>query len=112
MHLEDAMPDIITPELFEHLVELAALELTPQEGEYIRRQLNGQLKVIAELEKIPIPADTPLAAHGISYLPQDRPPMREDEPRPSQLAASILRQAPDADEGFFAVPEIPHTELH
>ena len=37
------MSDPITPELFTHLVELAALELTPPEAEYLRGQLNGQL---------------------------------------------------------------------
>jgi aspartyl/glutamyl-tRNA(Asn/Gln) amidotransferase C subunit len=40
-----------------------------------------------------------------------RPALRADEPRPSQAAAKILAQAPETDEGYFVVPEIPQTEL-
>ena len=48
------MSDAITPEMFAHLVDLAALELSPEEAEYLRRQLNNQLKAIHELEAIPL----------------------------------------------------------
>ena len=105
------MPDEITPELFAHLVELAALELTPEESEYLRKELNGQLKAIHELEKILVPDDVPPAAHGVAFPPAIRPALRDDVARPSDAAEKILQQAPEADEGYFVVPEIPHTEL-
>jgi len=31
----------ISPAIFDHLVELAALELAPDEAEYLRRELNN-----------------------------------------------------------------------
>ena len=106
------MPDEISPELFDHLAELAAFELSPAESEYLRRQLKSQLKAIHELERIPVPADVPLAAHGVSYAPAIRPALRADEPAcDPALAARIVAQAPEVDEGYFVVPEIPHTEL-
>jgi aspartyl-tRNA(Asn)/glutamyl-tRNA(Gln) amidotransferase subunit C len=105
------MSDEITSELFAHLVELAALELTPEEGEYLRQQLNGQLKAIRELERIPVPDDVPPAAHGVPYPEAIRPPLRADEPRLSPSAGLILKQAPEVEEGYFVVPEIPHTDL-
>ena len=105
------MPDEITPELFARLVELAALELTPEESEYLRGQLNSQLKAIHELERIPIPDDVPPAAHGVAFAPDIRPALRADEARPSADAEKILKQAPETEEGYFVVPEIPHTEL-
>jgi aspartyl-tRNA(Asn)/glutamyl-tRNA(Gln) amidotransferase subunit C len=105
------MSDEITPELFAHLVELAALELTLEEGDYLRKQLNGQLKAIAELERIPVPDDVPPAAHGVAFPPEIRPTLRDDVPRPSANAEKILKQAPEAEEGYFVVPEIPHEEL-
>ena len=43
------MSDEITPELFNHLVELAALELNPDLAEYLLRELNNQIKAIHEL---------------------------------------------------------------
>ena len=106
------MADEITPELFEHLVELAALKLTPEESEYLRQQLNGQLKAIHELERIPVPDEVPPAAHGVTLTPGQRAPLRADEALPSACAEKILRQAPETDEGYFVVPEIPHTDLN
>ncbi|NJN44394.1 MAG: hypothetical protein HC806_06515 [Anaerolineae bacterium] len=64
------MPEEITPELFNHLVELAALELTSEESEYLRRELNRQLASIHTLAAIPIPDDVEPARAGFLILPQ------------------------------------------
>jgi len=105
------MTDQITPELFYHLVHLAALELEKQEGEYLRHELNNQLKSIDELLAIPIDETTPLAAHGITYTAEISQDIRHDdwirEPNPD----AILKLAPEIEDGFIVVPEIPHTEL-
>ena len=106
------MADAISPELFNHLVELAALELTPEEAEYLRGQLNGQLKAIAELERIPVPDDVPPAAHGVAFPAAIRSALRADQAQvDAALADRILQQAPEIDERYFVVPEIPHTDL-
>lgn len=106
-----AMADQITPELFAHLVELAALELQPDEADYLRRELNNQLKAIDELAAIPIPEDTPLARHGVPYAAAIRPAIRADEARTSGLAVEIMHQAPQTDDDYVAVPKTPHEEL-
>jgi aspartyl-tRNA(Asn)/glutamyl-tRNA(Gln) amidotransferase subunit C len=105
------MADRITPELFDHLAELASLELTAEEAEYLRRELNNQLKAIDELAAIPIPDGTPAARHGVGYPLQVRPPMRSDQAIASGLADEIMAQAPETSDGYIAVPEIPHEEL-
>ena len=105
------MADQISPELFDHLVELAALELTKDESEYLRRELNNQLKAIEELAAIPIPEGTPLARHGVPYEAAVRPFLRDDIAQSSRLAEAILEQAPQTDDNYIAVPEIPHEEL-
>jgi aspartyl-tRNA(Asn)/glutamyl-tRNA(Gln) amidotransferase subunit C len=105
------MTDQITPQVFEHLVLLAALELTPDEADYLRRQLNNQLKAIRELEAIPLDADTPVTSHGVPYTPEITPPIRQDEWRPDPAPQKILAQAPETQDGYIIVPEIPHTEL-
>ncbi len=105
------MSDAITPELFNHLVQLAALELDPQSAEYLRDQLNKQLKAIHELEEIPVDPDTPVASHGIAYTPQITQPERPDQWQPYPHPEDILLQAPEVDENYIAVPDIPHTEL-
>jgi aspartyl/glutamyl-tRNA(Asn/Gln) amidotransferase C subunit len=105
------MPDAITPEIFRYLVELAALELDPKEAEYLRRQLNGQLKAVAELESIEIDPQTPATSHGVPYPPEIRPPLRSDDVRPAHEADDILAQAPQTEDRYIVVPDIPHTEL-
>jgi aspartyl-tRNA(Asn)/glutamyl-tRNA(Gln) amidotransferase subunit C len=105
------MSDQISPEVFEHLVRLAALELEAQEAEYLRGQLNNQLKAIHELEAIPLEAGTTVTSHGVPYTAEITPPTRADEWQPHPATEKILAQAPELDEGYIIVPEIPHTEL-
>lgn len=101
----------ISPELFTHLVKLAALELTPQESEYLRHQLNNQLKAIHELEAIPLDPGTVVTTHGVPYTLQISPPVRLDEWQPYTGAGKILAQAPETEDGYIVVPEIEHTDL-
>lgn len=101
----------ITPELFNHLVELAALELAEDEAEYLRRELNNQMKAIEELEAIPLGDETPITSHGVPYSSKITPEARSDEwiacPNPEE----IIAQAPETKDGYVIVPDIPHTEL-
>jgi aspartyl-tRNA(Asn)/glutamyl-tRNA(Gln) amidotransferase subunit C len=103
--------DLITPSTFDHLVELAALELTPDEGAYLRRELNHQLEAIRELEAIQVDPRTPITSHGVDYTPEISPPPRADESRPCAEADEILAQAPETDGRYIVVPDIPHTDL-
>ena len=105
------MADEITPELFDHLVRLAALELSPAEAEYLRRELNNQLTAIHELEAIPLEDDTPITSHGVPYTAESTPAMRLDVWEPHPLPQDILEQAPESEDGYIVVPEIPHTEI-
>jgi aspartyl-tRNA(Asn)/glutamyl-tRNA(Gln) amidotransferase subunit C len=105
------MSDPITPETFAHLVNLAALELSQEEAEYLRRELNNQLTAIHELEMIPLDESTPLTSHGVPYTDQIRQDLRPDESHPDPAAAEILDQTPEHRDGYVVVPDIPHTEL-
>ncbi len=63
------MTDEITPELFAHLVELAALELNAQEAEYLRRQLRAyKRQTAADLDGTMTMAAQPLAEADIEAL--------------------------------------------
>ncbi len=105
------MSDEITPELFNHLVELAALELSAEEGEYLRKQLNNQLKAIHELESIPLDPSTPVASHGVPYTPVTSPAIREDVIASYLDPARLLKTAPETEDGYIVVPDIPHQDL-
>jgi aspartyl/glutamyl-tRNA(Asn/Gln) amidotransferase C subunit len=105
------MSEMITPELFNHLVDLAALELDEQEAAYLRRELNNQLKAIQELESIPLGEQAQATSHGVPYTSQNSAPVRADEWRPFSDPQAILEQAPETEDRYLVVPEIPHTEL-
>jgi aspartyl/glutamyl-tRNA(Asn/Gln) amidotransferase C subunit len=105
------MSEQITPEIFDHLVDLAALELDEKQAEYLRKQLNNQLKAIHELEAIPVDADIPISLHGVPYTDADSAAPREDEWHPYPDARDILAQAPQLEDDYIVVPDIPHTTL-
>ena len=105
------MTDQITPELFNHLVELAALELESDQGEYLRRELNNQLKAIHELEAIPLDEEVLPALHGTPFRAEISPELRPDDWQAFPNPDEILSQAPDLESGYIVVPDIPHTQL-
>ncbi len=105
------MSAVITEDTFIHLVDLAALELSPVESQYILNQLNNQLKAIRELEKIPIDKDTPPARHGVPFPISISQPPREDRMESYPHVDDLLSQVPDSEDRYIIVPDIPHTEL-
>ncbi len=105
------MSDPITLEIFNHLVQLAALELGEEEAEYIRRQLNNQLKAIHELEAIPLDGAVAITSHGVPYTPVSSPAPRNDDWIPYPDVEAILAQAPEVEDRYIVVPDIPHTTL-
>jgi aspartyl-tRNA(Asn)/glutamyl-tRNA(Gln) amidotransferase subunit C len=105
------MTDQITPEIFDHLVDLAALQLNPDQAEYLRKQLNNQLKAIHELEAIPLEGDIPISLHGVPYSENNSALPREDVWVKYPDAQQIMGQAPQVEDNTFVVPDIPHQAL-
>lgn len=103
--------DFISEEIFNHLVGLAALELSDEEAAYLRQELNDQLKAIRELESIEVSEDTPITSHGVPYGTGIRPGLREDHQEACPEADDILEGAPEVRDRFIVVPEIPHEDL-
>ncbi len=93
------------------MVDLAALDLAPHEANYLRLQLNGQLKAIRELEAIDLPEDVPITSHGVPYTSAISPHPRPDAVVPFGAPDEILSQAPETDGRYIVVPDIPHTDL-
>ncbi len=108
---EGDLEEEITREIFDHLVELAALSLGEGEAEYLRRELNGQLTAIHELEAIEVGQDLPITSHGVPYSPRISAGLRRDEIQECEEAGAILRQAPAVEDRYIVVPDIPSEEL-
>jgi aspartyl/glutamyl-tRNA(Asn/Gln) amidotransferase C subunit len=103
--------DEISPQIFGHLLQLAALEFSPEEGEYLRRELNRQLQAIHELKAIPLTDDLAITSHGVPFTPETSPPLRQDSWDACPFPDEIIAQAPEVEERYVIVPDIPHTEL-
>lgn len=101
----------ISPQLFEHLVNLASLYLEPGEAEYLRNEMNHQLRSIHELVAIKIPQGLEMNVHGIPYPPNTPDDLRQDNPQSFAKTGDLLKQAPQLVDDQFAVPEIPHKTL-
>jgi aspartyl-tRNA(Asn)/glutamyl-tRNA(Gln) amidotransferase subunit C len=101
----------IDPQVFEHLVKLAALQLDEKQAEYLRQELNRQLQSIHELEAIPIPEGLSITVHGVPYPSNTNLDLRDDQWQPFPNSADIVDQAPQSENNQFAVPDIPHTTL-
>jgi len=105
------MNEPISRQTFDHLVELAALELDEEQAAYLLRELNNQLTAIHELEAIPLDDAIQITSHGVPYTPKSSQPPREDEWQPHPDPTEILAQAPETEGGYIVVPDIPHTTL-
>jgi len=101
----------ISKDLFDHLVDLAALQLNQQESKYIFIQLNHQLSAIQELKAIDIDPDVPIALHGVPYPVKRSPALRSDKVESCEDSSAILSEAPQLEDGYIVVPDIPHTTL-
>ena len=105
------MSDEISLDTFCHLVNLAALEMDETEAEYLRRELNKQLDAIHELEAIPLDRKLAITSHGTKFTPDISPTLRQDQWKPFMDTQAILDQAPQMEEGYIIVPDIPHQTL-
>ena len=101
----------ISPEVFEHLVKLAALELDEEQAAYLRSELNSQLSAIRELVAIELDDDLPLASHGVPYDDSSSPTLRSDVWKACGQVEDIIAQAPQVEDDYIVVPDIPHTTL-
>jgi len=105
------MAEEITSKMFDHIVELAALALGSEEAEYLRKQLNQQLNAIDELMAIPLDDSIEPATRGVEYAITNRHGLREDKAVGCENPEDILSQAPQTQDHYFVVPDIPQEKL-
>ena len=94
----------------DYLLELAALDVDVGEKEILRRELNKQLLVIRELEKIDIDG-VQVSSHGVMYDAGVQQRLREDVLEYCPLGKEILAQGANTEADYFVVPETLHFDL-
>ena len=88
------------------VAELAHLELTPEEIELYRGQLDEILVYIGKLEKLDVANVEPMAQVLFAARSGDQPELRDDTVVPCNVSDAVLAQAPDAAKPFFRVPRV------
>ncbi len=83
------------------IAHLARLKVTPQETQSFKRELNGILAFVEELNAIPVEGVEPLTSAGAAA-----PTMRADAVTDGGQAADILKNAPKSEDNFFLVPKV------
>jgi aspartyl-tRNA(Asn)/glutamyl-tRNA(Gln) amidotransferase subunit C len=98
------------------VAELAHLELTPEEVEMYRSQLDEILNYIGKLQQLDVTNVEPMIQmsfandrgnvdRGVPKQEADAD-LREDVVRSCLVAEAVLEQAPDAVKPFFRVPKV------
>jgi aspartyl-tRNA(Asn)/glutamyl-tRNA(Gln) amidotransferase subunit C len=88
------------------VAELAHLELTPEEIELYRGQLDEIITYVGKLEKLDVANVEPMAQVLFSAPGEERTELRDDTLVPCDIADAVLAQAPDAAKPFFRVPRV------
>jgi len=94
------------------VAELAHLELSSDEIDTYRGQLDEILSYIDKLKELDVTNVEPMA-QGISRAPaaedaglKNHPELRDDVLRRCEVADAVLVQAADAEKPFFRVPKV------
>lgn len=85
----------------EHVARLARLDLSPEEKERVRSQLDTILAYIDKLRQLDTENVEP-TSHAVPIVNV----MRDDEVRPCFPLVDMLANAPDRDGDLFRVPKI------
>ena len=88
------------------VAELAYLELTPEEVELYRGQLDEILSYVGKLQEIDVSNVEPMAQVMFAAPGDAHPEIRDDVLRPCGVADAVLAQAADAAKPFFRVPKV------
>ena len=83
------------------IAKLARIRLSDDEIAHYGSEINGILKWIAQLQEVPTEGVAPLASVTDQQLP-----WRADEVTDGNIQEAVLKNAPNASYGCFAVPKV------
>lgn len=98
------MPEVTTADV-RHVCRLARLDLSEEEIERVRGELNRIMSHFQELQALDT-AGVPITSHAIPM----RNVYREDVAGESLPVAKVVQNAPDSAEGFFRTSLFMETE--
>ena len=83
------------------IAHLARVKISSQEAQSLKRELNGILAWVEELNTIPTEDVAPLTSAAAAQLK-----MRADVVTDGNRVAAIMKNAPKSEDHFFLVPKV------
>lgn len=91
----------LSPQEVEHIANLARLDLTDEQKERYRQQLEAILDHVAKLQELDTDGVPPTASVSVGQMP-----LRADESRPGLSKDDLLKNAPGQDDDQFKIPPV------
>lgn len=91
----------LTDKEVQNIATLARIRLSPEELPHYAKEINGILKWIEQLGEVNTDGVAPLASVSEQTLP-----WREDVVTDGGIQEAVLKNAPSAQYGCFAVPKV------
>jgi aspartyl-tRNA(Asn)/glutamyl-tRNA(Gln) amidotransferase subunit C len=88
------------------VAELAHLELSAEEAETYRGQLDSILEYVGKLNELDLTGVEPMSQVLYGATEPGQSELREDVARPCDDGKAILAQAPEAKAPYFRVPKV------
>ena len=105
------MDEVISIKTFSQLAAVGGIELTADEAEDLRGEINRQMRVIRQLEAIPLEDHIRPVIRGNPYPEGVRCELREDIPLPFGNSDGIIAQAPSVRDRCIVSPDVPHQRI-
>lgn len=91
----------VTPEVIDHVANLARLNLTEQEKAILARDMQNIITYVDKLNELDTSGIKPM-----EHVASLQNVLRQDEVKHSYEREIILSNAPDSDNGCFRVPKV------
>lgn len=91
----------LSPQEVEHIAKLARLQLTDEQKERYRGQLEAILEHVAKLQELDTKDVPPTASVSVAQMP-----LRADESRPGLSKGNLLKNAPRQEDDQFQIPPV------
>ena len=87
------------------------MTLSSEEADRLFQDLNEMMRIVRQLDSIPLPETVTPVIHGNPYPAEIRCELREDIWIPFGSPEDIITQAPASRDAFIISPDIPHQRI-
>ena len=92
---------VIDEATVKRVARLARIRISPEEAKGLEKELSGILEWVRQLDEVDTTGIAPM-----TRVVEQELAMREDRVTEGGIAADVLANAPETQDGFFVVPKV------